>query len=55
MAGYNLFRVTFGEKQSKDYAIRTIDASMWFGKSIWICLIHAGNQMGIKRDYEGEM
>lgn len=43
MAGYNLFKVSIGEKEGKDFAIKTIDIPTWFANSIWVILAHGGN------------
>jgi hypothetical protein len=42
MTGYNLFRVTIGDKDIKDFAIRTVDVPQWFSNSIWMCLVSSG-------------
>lgn len=49
MNGYNLFRVSLSEKDVKDFAIRKIDVPLWFGNSLWICLINAGHEANIRR------
>lgn len=41
MNGYNLFRISMGEKDIKDFAIRTIDIPIWFSNCIWMGLLFA--------------
>lgn len=55
MVGYNLFRVSVGEKQVNDFAIRTVDIPIWFCNSIWTILLNSGYEIVKKKECDCEI
>lgn len=54
MTGYNLFRVTYGEKDVKDFAIGIVDSPSWFASSLWVMLVNSGHELIMKKGLETE-
>lgn len=49
MAGYNLYRVTCGEKDVKDFAIGIVDSPSWLASSLWVMLVNSGYDLIVKK------
>lgn len=55
MTGYNLLRVTCGEKDIRDFAIGVFDSTSWFSNAIWVMLVCKGHELVMKKSVDTEI